>query len=112
MQGSGSTPTFKRADSVSSNDSDKHRRGSVYEQKDIEAPKALVGSRIASRTQNLFKQYERDMTVHEAKPLIVLDEMDGNTGKGPSIKYVRKIFQKTNIPNPPDTHTYVCVSGG
>ena len=30
---------------------------------------------------------------------------------GPSIKYVRKIFRKTNISNP-DTHTYLCVSGG
>lgn len=78
---SGSTPTFKRSDSVSSNDSDKRRRGSVYEKKEIEAPKALVGNRIASRTQNLFKQYERDMTVHEPKPLNVLDEMDGNIGK-------------------------------
>ena len=26
---------------------------------------------------------------------------------GSSIKYVRKIFQKTNISNPPDTHTFV-----
>ena len=28
-------------------------------------------------------------------------------GLGPSIKYVRKIFRKTNISTPPDKHTYV-----
>ena len=33
--------------------------------------------------------------------------------KGSSIKYVRKIFRKTNISNPLiRTRTYVCVSGG
>ena len=37
------------------------RRTSVYEQKQIEAPTATKGSVIASRTQNLFKQYSKDM---------------------------------------------------
>ena len=32
--------------------------------------------------------------------------------KGSSIKYVRKVYGKTNFSDPPDTHTNVCVSGG
>ena len=35
----------------------------------MDVPTAVVGNRIASRTQNLFKQYEKDMAVHESKPL-------------------------------------------
>ena len=41
----------------------------------------------------------------------------GNKAKGGISKRVfqenieRQIFQKTNISYPPDTHTYVCVSG-
>ena len=35
-----------------------------------------------------------------------------NILKGSLIQYVRKIFRKTNISYPPDTHMYVCVSGG
>ena len=31
---------------------------------------------------------------------------------GSSIQYVCKTFRKTNIFDPPDTHTYVCISGG
>ena len=34
------------------------------------------------------------------------------TDMGSSIEYVPKIFRKTNILTPPDTHTYVCASGG
>ena len=32
--------------------------------------------------------------------------------RGSSIKDARRIFRKTNISNPPDMDTYVCVSGG
>lgn len=37
------------------------RKNSIYEQKQIEAPVATKGNRITSRTENLFKQYERDV---------------------------------------------------
>ena len=48
-------------------------------------------------TQN---QFETD--VNNKSELIKAEEADGidNKGKGPSIKYVRKIFGKTNISNP------------
>lgn len=39
----------------------KGRKSSIYEQKQIEAPITSKGNRIASRTENLFKQYERDV---------------------------------------------------
>lgn len=37
------------------------RRTSVYEQKQIDAPSATKGNVIASRTQNLFRQYSKDL---------------------------------------------------
>ena len=45
------------------------RKGSIYEQKQIEAPVATKGNRITARTEHLFKQYERDIAVHEPKQL-------------------------------------------
>ena len=65
---------FSSSASIDSNDGAKPRsrsgrKGSIYEQKQVEVPTAVVGNRIASRTQHLFKQYEKDMASHETKPL-------------------------------------------
>lgn len=62
------------------------RKSSIYEIKQIEAPTATVGNRIASRTQHLFKQYEKDMSSHEVKPL----EIDaGETSRNRRCSYER-----------------------
>lgn len=60
-------------DSDCSNKS-KPRRTSIYEQKHIKAPVIPRGNIISSRTENLFKNYERDMTSHEARPMININE--------------------------------------
>lgn len=54
------------------------RKSSIYEQKQIEAPVATKGNRITARTEHLFKQYERDNAVHEAKPLANVNAEDSN----------------------------------
>ena len=72
--------------SIDSNDGAKPRNGrtgrksSIYEQKQVEVPTAVVGNRIASRTQNLFKQYEKDITSHETKPLPNVNNNDSTDG--------------------------------
>ena len=44
--------------------------------------------------------------------VLVVSEITSDTRKGSSIQYICKVFRKTNISYPPDTNTYVCVSGG
>lgn len=56
----------------------KGRKSSIYEQKQIEAPVTTKGNRIMARTENLFKQYQRDIVVHEAKPLAGVNKADGS----------------------------------
>lgn len=50
------------------------RRESLYKLKNIEAPTVTRGNSISKRTENLFKSYERDISVHEAKPMANVNE--------------------------------------
>ena len=50
------------------------RKTSIYEQKQIQPPCVSRGDIIASRTENLFKNYKRDISYHEAKPMVNINE--------------------------------------
>ena len=50
------------------------RRESLYKLKNIEAPSVTRGNSISKRTEFLFQNYERDISVHEAKPMINVNE--------------------------------------
>jgi len=75
------------------------RRSSVYQQKQIEAPQATRGNRIASRTQHLFAQYEKDSTGVEKKPMVnVNDDFDTDIGLGSrKASYSKATREKTKI---------------
>jgi len=71
----------------------------VYQQKQIEAPQATRGNRIASRTQHLFAQYEKDSTGVEKKPMVnVNDDFDTDIGLGSrKASYSKATREKTKI---------------
>lgn len=91
--GNNSRRRLSSSASIDSNDGVKSRNGrpgrksSIYEQKQIEVPTAVVGNRIASRTQNLFKQYEKDITSHETKPLPNINNNDSTDGQQRRMSY-------------------------
>ena len=73
------------------------RKGSIYEQKQVEVPTTVVGNRIASRTQNLFKQYEKDMTSHEIKPLVNVNADESSGVCNPNFERGTSTEEKTKV---------------
>lgn len=73
------------------------RKSSIYEQKQIEAPVTTKGNRITARTEHLFKQYERDITVHEAKPLANVNIDSSNNNDVTMEKTSAVMSEKTKV---------------
>uniref|UniRef100_A0A069DLU5 Putative cnidarian restricted protein n=1 Tax=Clytia hemisphaerica TaxID=252671 RepID=A0A069DLU5_9CNID len=92
-----STSSTSSTDDLGKPRSRSTRKSSIYELKQIEAPTAIVGNRIASRTQHLFQQYEKDMSSHEAKPLPDINSNEETRTRRRSYERTASTDDKTKV---------------